>query len=105
MAIDGIEQLIKLHQEGAPSISESDVELLPFTPFKSDPQAGWMFVEPAVPEEEPEEIKRVRERVVAYVRSKGGTAFVGKYRLSISAGKAGVEFLRRSPVKREKQAG
>jgi len=51
--------------------------------------------------EEPEEVKRIRERIVKYVESKGGSCFVGKWRLSLNtAPRTGTRFLRRVEVKR-----
>jgi len=109
--VEGIDELLKQHEESVvvhemkPSITQDDLDLLPWVAFKSG-SGGWTFVEPPDPREEPEEVTRTRERVVAYVRAKGGSASVGKWRLSISRGTRGdVEFLRRTPVaKREKQA-
>jgi len=96
-----VEGLTELLNQFAPHITQADLDLLTWTPFKSG-SGEWCFTDRGMdPDEEPEEVKRTRERVVAYVRAKGGSAFVGKWQLSISKGKRGdVEFLSRKPVKR-----
>jgi len=104
MAIDGIEQLIKLHQEGLtpakqPSMSEADTDALPWTPYESG-GGEWAFVDPQ--EDDPEEIKALRARLADYMRAKGKgyrkAVFIGKYRISFSGDRN--QFFRRSLIKR-----
>jgi len=105
-AVDGIEQLIKLHEEGLakpaqaePSITQDEVDALPWTPHK-DGDAEWSFVDPR--DDDPEDVKVLRVKLADYLRAKGRgprkAVFIGKYRISFSGDRD--QFFRRSLVGR-----
>jgi len=70
MAVDGIDQLIQLHKEGASSVTITDEEVsaLPWIQYKSG-DAEWTFSKPR--EDDPEDIKVLRAKLADYLNAKG----------------------------------
>jgi len=101
MAVDGIDQLIQLHKEGATSvtITEEELSALPWIQHKSG-DAEWTFSKPR--EDDPEDIKVLRAKLADHLNAKGKgprkAVFIGKWRISFSGDDN--QFFRRSPVKR-----
>jgi len=83
---EGLTELLEHYKPAEPqppSITQADVEKLPRKPYsQTDPSRMWAFATPRAKDDEA--LKQLRDRIRAYVDSKGGKCFVGKYHLSLS---------------------
>jgi len=84
--VEGLTELLNQYKPAEPqppSITEADVEKLPRTPYsQTDPRRMWAFATPRAKDDEA--LRQLRDRIRAYVESKGKKCFVGKYHLSLS---------------------